>query len=375
MTKLSKRQVIQLLSEDYDAAKENLDKATLDKTLDYNALKKEAADALQKLTDKREELARDLAEKETDTQQRIISGATPKERETIAFGKALQSMAKGERADSDVRQALNISDSSTGGFYLPDNLAKKIVSEPASENPFNSVFSTTVNEQRVPILTVTSDDKAFIQDGETAKEILASAGSKRFDNNIIKLFVDVTSTTLDQSDVGNLEGEIVDKLREALNLKFYDVLVNATPTIGEKHMSLLANTDLVNYEGEDLVKAIKKAKFAFKQSIRNKLAVAVSEEVYDAYVDARTIATGIDWSLKSPEKVLGVSKVVFADEFAEKFLVFVPSFGRYNLNSAPFIEKDKAVKTGIVTYVITADFDFQVLLTTMFKTATIVTTP
>jgi len=371
------REIVQTLGREFKVAEENAKKALLNNEdqAEYEKIVTKRDNLSQRLVDAKKMLEEEEARAKAEITQSITYGATPLEREKTLFGKALQSLGKGTAFDTEVKQALTISDTGTGRVYLPQNVSKTVVTEPGKANPFSDVFTTTINEQWVSLLSVTSDDIAFIQDGEIAKEIAAVGDSIRFENNLLRLFIDVSTQTLEQSDVSNLENAVITKLREAMDHKFYHVLINETPAPKEVHMSLLANTDLVNYEGADLVKAIKKAKFAFGQNVRSKVAVAVAEEVYDAYIDAKTVETGYDWSLKTPEKVLGVSKVVFADEFADKFLVFIPEYAKYNLNSEPFVETEKSVKYGMVTFAITADFDFQVLLKSMFKTATIVTTP
>lgn len=144
--------------------------------------------------------------------------------------------------DSTLKAAL-VDNSTTGGDkFLPKNVASQILAEPVARNPLRGHSTmTSITNLEIPRIAFTLDDDAFVEDGETAKEMTAKGANVAFGRYKFKVFVDVSETTLRATDT-NLVSVIENGLMSGLAKKEKKVAFAASPASGEEHMSFYGKT-------------------------------------------------------------------------------------------------------------------------------------
>lgn len=262
----------------------------------------------------------------------------------------------------------------TGGesFVPSHQLTGGVVGEPFDTNPLRDIcqVSNIVGLERAKVAYTLADD-GFVDDG-AAKEMAATGSVVTFGRNKFKVFCDIAESVLNGPDVG-LVNHVENALRSGLATKEKRVSFATNPAAAVAHMSFY-QTD----EGDSVIKQVEGA--------------TMFEAVTNAYADLhelyRTTARGvmrfIDYvsMLKElangnaaffqapPEQILGFP-VVFCDSAVKPI---VGSFSRFEMNyeGDPVSESDKNIKTGDLTFALTAYFDQHRLLNSAFRLAEVV---
>lgn len=278
-------------------------------------------------------------------------------------------------APAEHMKALGDSNTTGGEKFLPKTVSSQIVTEPQVTNPLRGISTVTnITNLEVPKLAFTLDDDEFVEDTQTAKEIQASGDSVVFGRNKFKVFVDISETVLLGTDA-DLVGFVDRGLESGLAKKEKKVAFAQSPSAAAKHMSFYAKTNNA-YEiketncisGTSLYDAILAAIGDLEEDYRENAKIVMRFSDYLSIL--KTLANG-NATLYGvqPEQILG-KPVVFCD-MAETPVVGDFSYSHYNYDLGMQYERDKNVKTGLESFVLTAWFDHQIKMKSAFRLVTI----
>lgn len=291
-----------------------------------------------------------------DENSRIISAKATLIRKTMAR----------EPIPANVRAALKDDDSTGGSNLIPKTLSTELVTEPKSKNPIRSLIQIkTIEGLEMPKVSYSIYDDDFILDSESAKEMALTAGLIKFGRNKFKVFADISETILSGTDTA-LVSDVNASLAAGMAEKEKKVMFATAPKSGEELMSF--------YSTQNAIKVVKGANLYF--AIRNALAdladdfnptIVMKKSDYYSIIDFLANGSTALYGAQ-PETVLG-APVVFCNEAIKPV---IGDFSYAVLNYSPqkmTFETDKNVKTGMQSFVITAYFDFRILLASAFRIA------
>lgn len=276
----------------------------------------------------------------------------------------------GKNVSQEVRAALGDKSSlGDGGKILPSTLTTELLTEPTETNPLRGISTfTQITNLEVPKVDFTLDDDEFIEDGETAKEMKASATKITFARNEFKVFADVTDTILLGTNT-NLVQTIDKKLEGGLAKKEKKVAFAETnPTEMSFYHKTSTAYDIKAIEGEDLYEAITNALADLEDDYAANATIVMSRPDYNKMI--KTLANGsATLYAAQPQQVLG-APVVFCN------LAKVPVIGdfrysHFNYDLNMIYDRDKNVKTGMNSFVLTAWIDHKIKMKSAFRLAVV----
>lgn len=283
-----------------------------------------------------------------------------------------RSTMRGEPVPEEHYKALADNASTGGDKFLPKTVASQILSEPTVKNPLRGISTiTNIPNLEIPKIAFSLDDDEFIADGESAKEIAATGSTVSFARNKFKVFVDVSETVLLGTDT-NLVGVVDSGLESGLAKKEKKVAFAENPAAANKHMSFYAKTDtaydIKAVEGDDLFAAILNALADLEEDYRDNAKVVMRFADYLTILQKLANNSATLYGVQ-PEQVIG-KPVIFCD------LATVPvvgdfSYSHYNYDIGMQYERDKNVKTGMESFVLTAWFDHQIKMKAAFRLAAV----
>ncbi|WP_283705718.1 phage major capsid protein [Clostridium perfringens] len=286
-----------------------------------------------------------------------------------AKAELIRSVMAGKEVGQTVRAALGDSSSlGDGGKILPSTFATEILTEPVETNPLRGISTfTQITNLEVPKIDFTLDDDEFIEDGETAKEMKASASKITFERHEFKVFADVTDTILLGTNT-NLVETINKKLEGGLAKKEKKVAFAESDTTAMSfyHKSDSSNYDIKAIKGKDLYSAITDALADLEDDYVANASIVMSRADYNKMIKELANGSSTLYSAQ-PQQVLGVP-VVFCN-LAKIPVVGDFRFSHFNYDLQMIYDRDKNVKTGMNSFVLTAWIDHKIKMKSAFRLA------
>lgn len=308
-------------------------------------------------------------------------GDDPNEKIINAKAELIRATMTGKKPTQEIKAALGAGSSlGNGDKILPKTMTNELLYEPMAKNPLReiSTFSNITNLE-VPKVAFSLDDDDFLDDdSETAKELKASADLIQFGRNKFKVFCDITETVLNGTAT-NLVQVVNAGLESGLAKKEKRVaFATASPT--EMSFYYKNTTNPNNAVGDTTTSdyVIKKVSgTSMYNAIINALADLEDDYAENAYISMRktdyyTMITALangnaTLYTAQPEQVLG-APVKFCD------LATIPVVGDYtyshfNYDLEMIYDRDKNVKTGMESFVLTAWIDHKIKMKSAFRLA------
>lgn len=329
---------------------------------------------VQDIKDRFEKYRDDLKEIDQEAQNRILNSqmqnANNTDKRVLAKAEMIRATME-QRAMNPEMKAL-LDDGTTGGDkFLPKTVSEEIITEPFVKNPLRELSTvTSIANLEIPRLDFSLDDDEFIKDGETAKELNAKGTSIQFGRHKFKVFCDVSETTLTGTHT-QLVSTVEMGLQSGLAAKEKKIAFATAPSAELKHMSFYTSS-IKEVEGVDLYNAIINALGDLEDDYSDEASVSMRKSDY--YKMLFQLANGSTTLFAmQPEAVLGIPV-----KFCDKAVTPVVGAFRYShFNYAPemLYDRDKNVKTGMESFVLTAWIDHQIKLTSAFRLAKVVEAP
>ncbi len=259
-----------------------------------------------------------------------------------------------------------------GEKILPRTMTNDLLYEPLAKNPLREMSTfTNITNLEIPKITFTLSDDEFIKDGETAKELKASADTIVFDRNKFKVFCDISETVLNGTNT-NLVQTVDAALESGLAKKEKKIAYESeNPTEMSFYHKTGSNYTIKKVEGATLYEAIISALADLEDDYSDNAKVTMKKTDY--YSMIKELANGNSaLYMAQPEQILGVP-VKFCD------LAIIPVVGDYrhshfNYDLNMLYDRDKNVKTGMESFVLTAWIDHKIKMKSAFRLA-VVSTP
>lgn len=316
-----------------------------------------------------------IKEKEAVQKARLVDAPkkakTPEESYNNAFASMVKATMSNQSVGREVYQAfgedtLLDNDTAGGGNFLPKTVSSNIITTPAETNPLRDISTVTaITNLEIPRLATALDDDNFVSDGESAKELKAKGEMVSFSRNKFKVGVGISETVLMGSNA-SITSYVQAKLQDAFIAKERNVAFATNPTKeNEKHMSFYDDSvGIKKISGDDLRTGIFKAIADLPDAYRQNATIVMS------YMDYINILEGLANNSATlygaqPEQVLG-KPVVFTDA-AVKPIVGNFAYSQYNYDLPVFFDQDKDIIKGVNSFVVTAYFDHQILMSNAFR--------
>ncbi len=308
-------------------------------------------------------------------------GDDPKDKVLNAKAELIRATMIGKKPSQEIKAVLGAGDSlGNGDKILPTTMTNDLLYEPMAKNPLRGISTfTNITNLEVPKVTFSLDDDDFLDDdSETAKELAASAELIQFGRNKFKVFCDITETVLNGTATNLVQ--IVDAGLESGLAKKEKKVAFAATTPTEMSFYYKSATNPNNAEGDTTTSdyVIKKVSGTnMYTAIINALAdleddyaenARISMKKSDYFEMITTLANGnATLYTAQPEQILG-APVTFCD------LATVPvigdyAFSHYNYDLNMIYDRDKNVKTGVESFVLTAWIDHKIKMKSAFRLA------
>lgn len=299
-----------------------------------------------------------------------------KENKINAKAELILATMAGKAVSPEVKAVLGDGSSlGNGDKILPKTISNDLLTEPLATNPLRglSTFTNITNLEVPKILFSLSDDDFLDSDTATAKELAADSDNIVFARNKFKVFCDITETILHgtktnlvqvveaslQSGLAKKEKKVAFEASNPTEMSFY--YKNATNPNSETNDYVIKKV-----EGADMYNAIIAALADLEDDYAANATVVMRK--IDYFNMLRTLA-GTSGALYAaqPEQILG-AKVQFCD------LATIPVVGdyrysHYNYDLDMLYDRDKNVKTGLESFVLTAWIDHKIKLKSAFRLA------
>lgn len=255
-----------------------------------------------------------------------------------------------------------------GDKILPKTMVNELLYEPMARNPLREISTfTNITNLEIPRISFTLNDDDFLTtDTATAKELAASTDTVVFDRNKFKVFCDITETVLNGTNT-NLVATLDAALESGLAKKEKKVAF-ATANTTEMSFYHKDGSDYVisKVEGATLYEAVINALADLEDDYAQNARIVMKKSDYFSIITFLANGNTALYSAQ-PEQVLG-APVVFCD------LATIPVVGDYryshfNYDLDMLFDRDKNVKTGIESFVLTAWIDHKIKMKSAFRLA------
>lgn len=315
-----------------------------------------------------------------EAEKKLQAKAMPtneKDRVIEAKAELIRNVMTGKNVSKEIYNALGDGASlGNGDKILPKTMTTELLHEPLATNPLRNISTfTNITNLEIPKITFSLDDDDFLSgDNETAKELKADASNIVFSRHKFKVFCDITETVLNGTKT-NLVQVVQSGLASGLAKK-EKVVAFATDSATDMSFYYKNETNPNNSSQKDYV--IKKVEGA---DTFNAIISALADLEDDYAANATVVMRKVDYfniirSLAGnntaiyaaqPEQILG-AKVEFCD------LATIPVVGdfrysHYNYDLDMLYDRDKNVKTGIESFVLTAWIDHKIKMKSAFRLA------
>lgn len=315
----------------------------------------------------------ELDEKEKQNIKNKSLGENEKDIKVNAKAKLIKNVMAKKPVPDDVLNALGAGSSlGNGDKILPRTMTNDLLYEPLAKNPLREISTfTNITNLEIPKITFTLSDDNFIEDGATAKELEASSDTIVFARNKFKVFCDISETVLNGTNT-NLVQTVDAALESGLAKKEKKVAFESvSPTEMSFYHKTESKHDIKEVEGATLYEAIIEALADLEDDYADNASITMKKSDYFKMI--KELANGnASLYLAQPEQILG-APVKFCD------LATIPVVGdyrysHYNYDLNMLYDRDKNVKTGMESFVLTAWIDHKIKMKSAFRLA-IVKTP
>ena len=317
-----------------------------------------------------------LAKLDDEAKEKINVPGNEKDRIINAKADLIRCVMRNEKPSVSTLATLGVNaklgdDSSlgNGGKLLPHTMTNELLHEPFAKNPLRNLSTfTNITNLEVPKITFTLSDDAFIEDGETAKEIAASAETIVFERNKFKVFVEISETVLNGTDT-NLVATVDNALASGLAKKEKTVAFADTTTDTKSfYKKTVSNYDIKEVKGKTMYETIISAVADLEDDYAENASVVMRR--VDYYNMIKELANGnASLYLAQPEAILGVP-VEFC-ELAKSPVVGDFRYSHFNYDLDMLYDRDKDVKTGMEQFVLTAWVDHKIKMKSAFRICTV----
>lgn len=317
-----------------------------------------------------------LAKLDDEAKEKINIPGNEKDRIINAKADLIRCVMRNEKPSVSTLATLGVNaklgdDSSlgNGGKLLPHTMTNELLHEPFAKNPLRNLSTfTNITNLEVPKITFTLSDDAFIKDGETAKEIAASAETIVFERNKFKVFVEISETVLNGTDT-NLVATVDNALASGLAKKEKTVAFSETTTDTKSfYKKTASNYDIKEVKGKTMYETIISAVADLEDDYAENASVVMRR--VDYYNMIKELANGnASLYLAQPEAILGVP-VEFC-ELAKNPVVGDFRYSHFNYDLDMLYDRDKDVKTGMEQFVLTAWIDHKIKMKSAFRICTV----
>lgn len=373
MNRYKLQQMLAGIGQDLKGAKEKLAsmyadaKTTLEARNEQKNTVKDLEERFSGVKAQIEELDRQAEEQLKSTSAKAATGQNEKDIKINAKAELIKSTMSNNVVSREVKAALGDNNSTGGEKFLPKTMLNDLLHEPFVKNPLREI-STFTNETNleVPKITFTLDNDDFIKDTQTSDELKAQGDTVQFGRHKFKVFAPISETILRGSNT-NIVQTVELALESGLAAKEKKVAFNPSPKSGEEHMSFYSNkNEIKTVTGANKYQAIKKALADLHEDFRENATIVMT---YADYMDIVEILANGNATLYTaqPEQILG-KPTVFCDS-AKDPIVGDFRYSHFNYDLDMLYERDKDVKTGMESFVLTAWFDHQIKLKSAFRIA------
>lgn len=317
-----------------------------------------------------------LAKLDEEAKEKLNLAGDEKDRIISAKANLIRAIMRNEKPSMATLTTLGVNaklgdDSSlgNGGKLLPHTMTNELLHEPFAKNPLRNLSTfTNITNLEVPKITFTLSDEAFIKDGETAKEIAASAETIVFERNKFKVFVEISETVLNGTDT-NLVATVDNALASGLAKKEKTIAFADTTTDTKSfYKKTGSNYDIKEIKGKTMYDTIISAIADLEDDYAENASVTMRR--VDYYGMIKELANGNSTLyVAPPESVLGVP-VEFC-ELAKSPVVGDYRYSHFNYDLDMLYDRDKDVKTGMEQFVLTAWIDHKIKMKSAFRICTV----
>ncbi len=304
---------------------------------------------------------------------------TEKDKVINAKAQLIKNVMAGKPVDQTILNVLGDGSSlGNGDKVLPKTMTNDLLYEPMAKNPLRKISTfTNITNLEVPKIAFSLDDDDFLtSDTETAKELKASTDTIVFGRNKFKVFCDVTETVLNGTST-NLVQVVTAGLESGLAKKEKKVaFASAAPTEMSFYYKDTVNPNnngssdyvIKKATGTTMYAAILAALADLEDDYAENARVTMKKSDYFNMIT--TLANGnASLYAAQPEQIIG-APVEFCDLAAIPVVGdFKYSHFNYDLNM--IYDRDKNVKTGIESFVLTAWIDHKIKMRSAFRLAVV----
>lgn len=296
------------------------------------------------------------------------------EKDKIINAKAelIRAVMTGKPVSPEIYNVLNDGENGLKGGQkiLPTTMTTELVTEPMTKNPLRGVsIFTNITNLEVPKIMFSLDDDDFLEkDSETAKEMKAEADIISFDRNKFKVFCDIPETVLNGTTT-NLVATVDAALESGLARKEKRVAFeSSSPTTMSFYHKTGSNYDIKTVSGSTLFDAIINALADLEDEYAENARITMKKGDYFKIIKELSNGNASLYTAQ-PEQVLG-APVTFCD------LATIPVVGDYqyshfNYDENMLYDRDKNVKTGVESFVLTAWIDHKIKMKSAFRLAVV----
>lgn len=301
-------------------------------------------------------------------------GNNEKDKKIKAKAELIRNVMAGKEVTKEIKNVLGDGEALGGGNkILPTTMTNELLYEPMSKNPLRGISTmTNITNLEIPKIIFSLDDDDFLDsDSASAKELKADGANVSFDRNKFKVFCDITETVLKGTET-NLVQVVDAGLQSGLAKKEKKVAFesnNPTEMSFYKKSTESGNPFLIKaIEGDTLFEAIINCLADLEDDYSENASIVMRKVDYFKII--KTLANGnASLYTAQPEQVLGAS-VIYCD------LATIPVVGdfrysHFNYDLDMFYDRDKNVKTGIESFVLTAYLDHKIKMKSAFRLATV----
>ncbi|MCC0762227.1 phage major capsid protein [Clostridioides sp. ES-S-0006-03] len=301
-------------------------------------------------------------------------GNSEKDIRINAKAELIRNVMAGKAATKEVRNVLGDGASlNDGDKILPRTVANELLYEPMAKNPLRGISEmTNITNLEIPKIIFSLDDDDFLDsDSATAKELEADGASVTFGRNKFKVFCDITETVLKGTNT-NLVQVVDAGLESGLAKKEKKVAFESTNPTDMSFYNKSAESGnpylIKTIEGSDMYESIINALADLEDDYSENANIVMKKADYFNMI--KILANGnTTLYTAQPEQILG-APVVFCD-LAKIPVVGDFRYSHFNYDLEMFYDRDKNVKTGIESFVLTAYLDHKIKMKSAFRLATV----
>lgn len=315
----------------------------------------------------------ELDNKEAEKVKNKSLGNSEKDIKINAKSELIRSTMANKPVSTNIMNALGAeSGLGNGDKILPRTMVNELLYEPMSRNPLRdiSTFTNITNLEIPKILFTLSDEEFLSSDSATAKELASSTDTIVFSRNKFKVFCDITETVINGTNT-NLVATVEAALESGLAKKEKKIAFESTePTEMSFYKKDSGNSNYLikSVKGKTLYEAIIKALADLEDDYAQNAKIVMKKSDYFSIITFLANGNSALYSAQ-PEQVLG-APVVFCD-LANIPVVGDFAYSHFNYDLDMLFERDKNVKTGMESFVLTAWIDHKIKMKSAFRLAVV----